>query len=43
MKFPIYRPRGEGPPDVKDDIFKVWQEQTFYSNSALKNKDENLL
>jgi hypothetical protein len=31
MKFPIYRPRGEGPPDVKDDIFKVWQEQTFYS------------
>jgi len=39
MKFPIYRPRGEGPPDVKDDIFKVWQEQTFHSifNSPLKN------
>jgi hypothetical protein len=31
MKFPIYRPRGEGPPDVNDDISKVWQEQTFYS------------
>lgn len=26
-KFPIYRPRGAAPPDVTDDINKVWQEQ----------------
>ena len=26
-KFPIYRPRGKAPPDVKDDIGKIWQEQ----------------
>ena len=25
-KFPIYRPRGAAPPDVKDDIAKVWEE-----------------
>jgi hypothetical protein len=26
-KFPIYRPRGANPPDVTDDISKVWAEQ----------------
>ncbi len=26
MKFPIYRPRGHGPPDVNDNIKKVWEE-----------------
>lgn len=26
-KFPIYRPRGAAPPDVTDDISKVWNEQ----------------
>jgi len=26
-KFPIYRPRGAAPPDVTDDISKVWHEQ----------------
>lgn len=24
-KFPIYRPRGMGPPDVTDDIQKIWE------------------
>lgn len=24
MKFPIYRTRGHGNPDVKDDIQKIW-------------------
>ena len=23
-KFPIYRPRGTGPPDVNDNIFNEW-------------------
>lgn len=23
-KFPIYRPRGHAPPDVTDDIQKIW-------------------
>ena len=27
MKFPIYRPRGHGPPDVSDDIQAIWNEQ----------------
>ena len=27
MKFPIYRPRGHGPPDVEDDIDAIWKEQ----------------
>lgn len=26
-KFPIYRPRGEAPPDVTDNIAEVWKEQ----------------
>ena len=27
MKFPIYRPRGHGHPDVDDDIQKIWDDQ----------------
>lgn len=27
MKFPIYRPRGHGPPDVQDNIQDIWNEQ----------------
>ena len=27
QKFPIYRPRGAGPPDVKDDVQKIWDKQ----------------
>lgn len=27
-KFPIYRPRGHGMPDVTDDLGHVWQQQT---------------
>ena len=27
MKFPIYRPRGHGPPDVEDDVDAIWKEQ----------------
>lgn len=27
MKFPIYRPRGHGDPDVDDNIQKVWDDQ----------------
>lgn len=27
MKFPIYRPRGHGPPDVDDDLDAIWKEQ----------------
>lgn len=26
-KFPIYRPRGHGPPDVSDDIKAIWDKQ----------------
>ena len=26
MKFPVYRLRGAGPPDVQDDIKKLWDE-----------------
>lgn len=26
-KFPIYRPRGSKPPDVTDDIQKIWDNQ----------------
>jgi len=26
-KFPIYRPRGSLPPDVNDDIQKIWDQQ----------------
>ena len=28
MKFPIYRPRGHGAPDVQDDINEEWKKQT---------------
>ena len=24
-KFPIYRPRGHGAPDVSDDIKSIWE------------------
>lgn len=26
-KFPIYRPRGHGAPDVTDNIKKIWEKQ----------------
>ena len=25
MKFPIYRPRGHGAPDVRDDLFRIYE------------------
>ncbi len=25
MKFPIYRPRAQGPPDVTEDIQAIWE------------------
>lgn len=27
MKFPIYRPRGDKPPSVSDNISEVWKQQ----------------
>jgi hypothetical protein len=27
-KFPIYRPKGHGMPNVTDDISEVWQQHT---------------
>lgn len=36
QKFPIYRPRGDAPPDVKDDIQAIWDNQI-----SLQNKDES--
>lgn len=27
-KFPVYRPRGHGMPDVTDDLNRVWKDQT---------------
>lgn len=49
MKFPIYRPRGLAPPDVTDDIKKIWEKQIklndprpySLSNASFK-KNENL-
>lgn len=51
MKFPIYRPRGHGAPDVEDDIDAIWKEQldltktgqNFYTtdNSYKKRKQTN--
>lgn len=35
-KFPIYRPRGHGPPDVTDDIQKIWDKQI-----SLNERDED--
>lgn len=32
-KFPIYRPRGTGPPSVTDDINQIWQEQISFTET----------
>ena len=40
MKFPIYRPRGHGHPDVDDDIQKVWDDQLHPQKNAFYTTEE---
>tara|TARA_B110000503_G_scaffold132973_1_gene209673 strand:+ start:633 stop:842 length:210 start_codon:yes stop_codon:yes gene_type:complete len=41
MKFPIYRPRGPGAPDVKDDLFKVYATQTKPMETGIGSRRNN--
>ena len=42
-KFPVYRPREHGMCDVKDDLFRVYKEQTqpMTTTSALLGAKRN--
>ena len=42
MKFPIYRLRGTGPPDVQDDIKKLW-EATIKPKGAFEGRKSTSL